>query len=174
MNKITLGGGCFWCTEAVFQRLKGVIQVRSGYMGGQLETPPYKEICTGTTGHAEVIEISFDPRVISLEVILDVFWATHDPTTLNRQGNDKGTQYRSVIFFHSEEQELLANQSIKEVASELWEDPIVTQVVKEEKFYLAESYHQEYYNNHSSQGYCQVIISPKIKKLKSKFAQNLT
>jgi peptide-methionine (S)-S-oxide reductase len=170
MEKITLGGGCFWCTEAVFQRLEGVSQVISGYMGGHVDNPTYKDICTGQSGHAEVIEISFDSETISLEQILEVFWATHDPTTLNRQGADKGTQYRSVVFYNSLEQKEVTQNSIDEVAAKVWDDPIVTQVVPIAKFYTAEQYHQDYYNQNSYRGYCQVVISPKINKLKSSYA----
>ena len=173
MEKVTLGGGCFWCTEAVFQRLKGIHAVVSGYMGGHVDNPTYKDICTGTSGHAEVIEIEFDPEIISLDTILEVFWTTHDPTTLNRQGNDKGTQYRSVIFYNSPVQQSVALDSIKRVAQDLWEDPIVTQVVPLEKFYIAEVYHQNYYQSHSSRGYCQVVISPKMDKLRAKFSHIL-
>lgn len=173
MEKVTLGGGCFWCTEAVFQRLKGIHAVVSGYMGGHVDNPTYKDICTGTSGHAEVIEIEFDPEIISLDTILEVFWTTHDPTTLNRQGNDKGTQYRSVIFYNSPVQQSVALESINGVAQSLWEDPIVTQVVPLEKFYIAEVYHQNYYQSHSSRGYCQVVISPKMDKLRAKFSHLL-
>lgn len=170
MEKVTIGGGCFWCTEAVFQRLEGIHTVVSGYMGGHIDNPTYKDICTGTSGHAEVIQLEYDPEIISLATILEVFWTTHDPTTLNRQGNDKGTQYRSVIFYNSPEQQSIALDSIKRVAQNLWDDPIVTEVVPLEKFYTAESYHQNYYQSHSSRGYCQVVISPKMDKLRSKFS----
>lgn len=169
MEKVTIGGGCFWCTEAVFQKLIGISSVVSGYMGGHVENPTYKDICTGMSGHAEVIQITFDPTIISLETILEVFWTTHDPTTLNRQGNDKGTQYRSVIFYNSPQQQTIALDSINRVAQELWEDPIVTEVVPIEEFHTAESYHQNYYELNNYRGYCQVVISPKMDKLRSKF-----
>jgi len=169
----TLGGGCFWCVEAVFQRLEGVEKVVSGYAAGDTKNPTYKEICSGNTGHAEVVQVFFDPNAISYEEILEVFWTTHDPTTLNRQGNDVGTQYRSIIIYHSEEQKETAEKSIKEVATKLWDDPIVTQVVEETTFYPAEDYHQEYYNNNSSQPYCSFVISPKIDKLKKKYKNKL-
>lgn len=170
LKKITLGGGCFWCTEAVFQRLKGVSHVESGYMGGQLPNPTYRDICTGNTGHAEIIQITYDPEIISLEQILEIFWTAHDPTTLNRQGADKGTQYRSVIFYESEEEKEIAEKSIKEVASQLYSDPIVTELAPLTTYYPGEAYHQNYYNGQSSKPYCHVIITPKISKLRSKYA----
>jgi len=173
MEKAIFAGGCFWCTEAVFQNLEGVSKVVSGYMGGDTLNPSYKEICTGTTGHAEVIEISFDPEIISFEVLLEIFWTTHDPTTLNRQGNDRGTQYRSAIFYTSEAQKDQSEHSISTIASEIWDDPIVTEVVPETTFYPAESYHQNYYQRNGYAGYCRIIISPKIAKLKSKYSHLL-
>ena len=170
----TLGGGCFWCVEAVFQRLKGVKEVISGYAGGTVADPTYKQICTGTTGHAEVVQITFDPRKIAYDDLLEVFWHTHNPTTLNRQGADVGTQYRSVIFYHDDKQHLAAVRSKKETAgSGLWPDPIVTEISPAPVFYSAEAYHQNYYRTNPSQPYCMVIISPKMKKLQSVFQDRL-
>ena len=141
----TFGAGCFWCVEAVFQELKGVLKVESGYMGGAIPNPTYREVCTGTTGHAEVTRITFDPTIISYEELLEVLWTTHDPTTLNRQGADAGTQYRSAIFYHSDEQKSKAEKSKKEVATTIWDSPIVTEIVPADTFYPAEEYHQDYY-----------------------------
>ena len=160
-----LGGGCFWCTEAVFERIDGVSEVISGYAGGKTINPTYKDICTGATGHAEVIKIIFDPNVISFKEILEVFAECHDPTTLNRQGADVGTQYRSTIMFLSEKQENVAKEW-KHNLSEKWVDPIVTEIVPAPKFYPAEDYHQDYYTKNPNQGYCTVVIRPKLKKLK--------
>ncbi|TDI88148.1 MAG: peptide-methionine (S)-S-oxide reductase [Caldithrix sp.] len=177
LNKLattTLGAGCFWCIEAVFQNLKGVQSVASGYTGGQIENPTYEEISTGTTGHAEVAQIKFDPEMISFEDLLYVFWRTHDPTTLNRQGADVGTQYRSAIFFDSEEQKEIAEKSkAKTDASDLWPEPIVTEISQLDKFYKAEEYHQDYYKLNSNQPYCRLVIDPKIRKLKKDFADRL-
>ena len=177
LNKLattTLGAGCFWCIEAVFQNLKGVQSVASGYTGGQIENPTYEEISTGTTGHAEVAQIKFDPEMISFEDLLYVFWRTHDPTTLNRQGADVGTQYRSAIFFDSEEQKEIAERSkAKTDASDLWPEPIVTEISQLDKFYKAEEYHQDYYKLNSNQPYCRLVIDPKIRKLKKDFADRL-
>ncbi len=174
LETITLGAGCFWCIEAVFQNLKGVESVVSGYTGGRVENPTYEQICTGTTGHAEVAQIIFDPAVISFEDLLYVFWRTHDPTTLNRQGADVGTQYRSAIFFDSEEQKKIAEKSkAKTDASDLWPDPIVTEISPLDKFYKAEEYHQDYYRLNSNQPYCRLIIDPKIRKLKKEFSNKL-
>lgn len=177
LNKLattTLGAGCFWCIEAVFQNLKGVQSVASGYTGGQIENPTYEEISTGTTGHAEVAQIKFDPEMISFEDLLYVFWRTHDPTTLNRQGADVGTQYRSAIFFDSEEQKEIAERSkAKTDASDLWPEPIVTEISQLDKFYKAEEYHQDYYKLNSNQPYCRLVIDPKIRKLKKYFADRL-
>ncbi len=171
---ITLGAGCFWCIEAVFQSLKGVQSVVSGYTGGQVENPTYEQICTGTTGHAEVAQITFDPAVISFEEILYVFWRTHDPTTLNRQGADVGTQYRSAIFYDSEEQKKVAEKSkAKTDASDLWPAPIVTEISQLDKFYNAEEYHQDYYKLNPNQPYCRLVIDPKIRKLKKEFSNKL-
>lgn len=171
---ITLGSGCFWCTEAIFQRLKGVESAVSGYSGGQIKNPSYKEVCTGRTGHAEVVQVTFDSEVISLQEILEVFWKTHDPTTLNRQGNDVGTQYRSAVFYHNENQKVLATQ-IKQAldASGAWPDPIVTEITPFETFYPAEDYHQGYFNENGSQPYCQFVVKPKVDKFKKVFADML-
>ncbi|MCH8956634.1 peptide-methionine (S)-S-oxide reductase MsrA [candidate division KSB1 bacterium] len=174
LETITLGAGCFWCIEAVFQNLKGVQSVVSGYTGGQVENPTYEQICTGTTGHAEVAQIIFDPAVISFEDLLYVFWRTHDPTTLNRQGADLGTQYRSAIFYDSEEQKEIAEKSkAKTDASDLWPDPIVTEISQLDKFYNAEEYHQDYYKLNPNQPYCRLVIDPKIRKLKKEFSNKL-
>ena len=163
----TVGGGCFWCTEAVIERLAGVKKVTSGYAGGRVDNPTYEEVCTGTTGHAEVIQIEFDPAVISYEKILEVFFEAHDPTTLNRQGADAGTQYRSVIFYHNEEQHKAAGRA-KIAAQALWPDPSVTEIAPLTKFYAAEGYHQDYFRKNPNQGYCTFVIKPKVKKLEAK------
>lgn len=174
LDTATFGAGCFWCVEAVFLELKGVKSVTSGYAGGTTKNPTYKEICTGTTGHAEVAQIVYDPSVISYDELLEVFWQTHDPTTLNRQGADAGTQYRSVIFYHNENQKLLAEKYKKELdASGAWENPIVTEISPAPVFYKAENYHQDYYNNNKSQGYCQYVIQPKLEKFRKVFAGKL-
>ncbi len=161
------GGGCFWCMEAVFERLPGVISVTSGFAGGHTENPTYQEVCTETTGHAEVTEIEFDPAKISYEKLLEVFWQAHDPTTLNRQGADEGTSYRSIILYRDKKQELLAEKSKLE-AQKNFRNPIVTEIVPLKKFYKAEDYHQEYYDKNPDQGYCQVVIAPKLEKLEKK------
>ena len=167
---ITLGGGCFWCTEAVFEQLKGVEKVESGYSGGTVANPTYEEVSSGETGHAEVSQITFDPKVISLKDILGVFFTVHNPTTLNRQGNDVGTQYRSVIFCRDAEQKAAAQQAIKDItAANIWGGPIVTEVTPFKAFYKAEDYHQEYFRLHGSQPYCQVIIAPKVAKFREHF-----
>jgi len=174
LETTTLGAGCFWCIEAVFQNLKGIQSVVSGYTGGQVENPTYEQICTGTTGHAEVAQIIFDPAVISFEDLLYVFWRTHDPTTLNRQGADVGTQYRSAIFYDREEQKEIAEKSkVKTDASDLWPDPIVTGISQLDKFYNAEEYHQDYYKLNPNQPYCRLVIDPKIRKLKKEFSNKL-
>lgn len=162
----TFAAGCFWCTEAVFQRTKGVLSVRSGYIGGKKESPTYKEVCTGTTGHAEALEITFDPKVVTYRELLNVFWHMHDPTTLNRQGADVGTQYRSAVFYHSEAQKKDA-EAVKEelTKARTFRNPIVTEIVAASKFYPAEDYHQDYYNQNKSAGYCRAVIAPKLKKL---------
>ena len=170
----TLGGGCFWCTEAVFQNLKGVMKVESGYAGGHVKNPTYREVCSKTTGHAEVIQITFDPDVISYEQLLEVFWTTHDPTTKDQQGNDRGPQYRSIILYHDEAQKVTAEKSVKEVATSIWSDPIVTEIEPYSVFYKAESEHQNFYNLHGGyHGYCRVVISPKVSKVRNKFAHLL-
>ena len=166
----TYGGGCFWCVEAIFQRLDGVKSVTSGYAGGKRENPTYKEVCGGDTGHAEVIQIEFDPKKISYAQLLDVFWQAHDPTTLNRQGADRGTQYRSIILYHDEHQKQVAEAS-KRAAAGQFRDPIVTEIVPLTKFYKAEGYHQNYYNDNSSAPYCQFVIRPKLDKLLKKLSK---
>src|SRR5215469_8007396 len=169
-----LGGGCFWCLEAVFDRLDGVKSVESGYMGGQRENPTYQQVCSGDTGHVEVVRVTFDPNELSFRELLDVFFTIHDPTTLNRQGNDVGTQYRSVIFYTSEEQRHTAEQAIADLnASRHWPNPIVTAVEPATKFFQAEDYHQEYYDNNSYQPYCQFVVAPKVKKFQEKFAAKM-
>jgi peptide-methionine (S)-S-oxide reductase len=170
----TFGEGCFWCTEAVFERLAGVTSVISGYSGGEVKNPSYREVCTGRTGHAEVCQIHYDPKVVSYEELLDVFWHTHDPTTLNRQGNDVGTQYRSVIFYHSEEQKRLAEKSKAEIeASGLFDGPVVTRIDPFRNFYKAEDYHQDYFRNNPNQPYCTFIVKPKVEKFKAKYQDRL-
>ena len=165
----TLAGGCFWCLEAVYVEMRGVSRVVSGYMGGQVEQPTYDAVCSGTTGHAEVTQITFDPAVITFGDLLEVFFAIHDPTTLNRQGNDVGTQYRSAIFYHSEEQKSIAREVMAASEAE-FEAPIVTEVTPAVTFYPAEDYHQNYYASHSFQPYCMFVVSPKVKKFRAKFA----
>jgi len=174
MNKeqCTLAAGCFWCIEAVFQRLVGVDAVKSGYMGGMTENPTYKAICTGLTGHAEVARIEYDADVITFEELLEVFWATHDPTTLNRQGNDVGTQYRSAIFYHDDSQKVIAEKSKTEAATD-FDNPIVTEISPASKFYPAEEYHDNYYNINPNQPYCRMVVGPKVEKFKSKFKDRL-
>ncbi len=174
IETITLGSGCFWCTEAFFQRLKGVVKVTSGYSGGFVDNPTYEQVCDKTTGHAEVCQVLFDTTKISLDEILSVFWKTHDPTTLNQQGNDIGPQYRSVVFFHNKHQADLALKYIKELdAAKAWPNPIVTTVETFKKFYTAENYHQNYYNNNKNQGYCRYVIGPKLEKFEKVFADKL-
>jgi len=171
---ITLGGGCFWCTEAIFQQLKGVEKVVSGYSNGQVENPTYKEVCTGLTGYVEVIQLEYDSTIISLETLLEIFWNIHDPTTLNRQGNDVGTQYRSGIYFHNAEQQKQAEASKAAIAkSGLFSNKIVTEILPIQRFYPAEMYHQNYYNLNSNQSYCSAIIGPKLAKFKKLFAENI-
>ncbi len=168
------GGGCFWCIEAVFQRLTGVAHVESGYMGGHVDNPTYRQVCDGDTGHVEVVRVTFDPDQISYRELLDVFFSVHDPTTLNRQGNDAGEQYRSVIFYTDEEQQRIAEDVIAEMtAGKEFSEPIVTTVEPASKFYVAEGYHQNYYNENSRQPYCMFVISPKLAKLEKKFAEKL-
>jgi peptide-methionine (S)-S-oxide reductase len=170
----TLAGGCFWCLEAVYDQLKGVEDVVSGYSGGRVSQPSYKIVCTGTTGHAEVVQLTFDPDVVSLRDILQVFFTIHDPTTLNRQGADVGTQYRSAIFYHSPEQKATAEAVIAEInAAKIWDDPIVTEVTPFEVFYPAEDYHQEYFAHNPNQGYCRVVIAPKVAKFRKLYLERL-
>ena len=174
LEMTTLGGGCFWCVEAVYQELQGVQSAVSGYAGGAVEHPTYYQVCNGTTGHAEVVQITFDPRLIMFEDILYVFWRTHNPTTLNRQGYDVGTQYRSVIFYHSEQQRTIAEKSKRDTdASGLWPNPIVTEISPATTFYKAEDYHQNYYRDNPYQPYCVAIIDPKITKLRKEFRAKL-
>jgi len=168
LETATFAGGCFWCLEAVFTRLRGVEKVVSGYMGGHMPNPDYKSVCTGNTGHAEVVQITFDPALISFDNLLEVFFAIHDPTTLNRQGNDRGTQYRSAIFFHSTEQKAAAEAAIEREQTN-WPDAIVTEVAEAETFYPAENYHQDYYANNPYQPYCQFVVAPKVRKALDKF-----
>lgn len=168
------GAGCFWCVEAVFQQLNGVISVQSGYTGGTKDNPTYKEVCTGTTGHAEVCKIVFDPSKITFTELLEVFWTVHDPTTLNRQGADVGTQYRSAIFYTNEEQKVLAEKYKKELdKSGAFENPVVTEIVQASEFYPAEDYHNNYYNDNPNQGYCSMVIRPKVEKFKKVFGEKL-
>ncbi len=170
----TLGGGCFWCLEAVYEELRGVEKVESGYSGGSMPDPTYREVCSGTTGHAEVVQVTFDPSMVSFREILGVFFTIHDPTTLNRQGADVGTQYRSVIFYHDEEQRRVAEEVISELEAEgLWKDPMVTEVVPLDAYYRAEDYHQGYFRNNGFQPYCQVIIAPKVAKFRKQYLEQL-
>jgi methionine-S-sulfoxide reductase len=174
VEKATLGGGCFWCTEAVFEKIEGVIEVVSGYSGGSESDADYEMVSSGRTKHAEVIQITFDPCIISYEEILEIFWYSHDPTTKNRQGNDVGPQYRSVIFFHSKEQEEIAKKSMENVAVEIWEKKPVTEIVPFEAFYLAEDYHQDYYAKVGDRNpYCSFVITPKLKKIDKIFSSKL-
>lgn len=170
----TLGGGCFWCLEAVYDQLNGVLSVESGYSGGHVANPTYRQVCEGNTGHAEVVQITFDPSVVSFRELLEVFFTIHDPTTLNRQGADVGPQYRSVIFYHTPEQQRVAEEVIRELeAAKLWPNPIVTEVTPFEKFYVAEDYHQEYFARNPFQPYCQVVIAPKVAKFRKKYLDRL-
>lgn len=165
-----LGAGCFWCVEAIFQRVNGVVAVESGYAGGHVQNPTYNQVISGKTGHAEVAHVTFDPSVITFEEILEVFWHTHDPTTLNRQGADVGTQYRSAIFYINYEQKEIAEKSLRKTdASDLWDDPIVTEITPVSNYSKAEDYHQNYFNNNPNAGYCSVVIAPKIAKFKKDF-----
>ncbi|MCK6617892.1 MAG: peptide-methionine (S)-S-oxide reductase MsrA [Cyclobacteriaceae bacterium] len=174
LSLATFGSGCFWCTEAIFQRVNGVEKVESGYSGGKVKNPTYKEVCSGVTGHAEVVQITYDPKIISFDELLEIFWQTHDPTTLNRQGADVGTQYRSVIFYHTQEQKLLAEQYKKKLdESGAFERPIVTEISPFTGFYKAEDYHQNYYNLNGSAPYCSYVIQPKVDKFKKVFASKL-
>ena len=165
LSTTTLAGGCFWCLEAVFERLQGVHKVTSGYMGGHTDNPGYDDICTGTTGHAEVVQVEFDPVALKFETLLEVFFTIHDPTTLNRQGNDRGTQYRSAIFYHTPEQQAAAEKMVADLtARQVWADPLVTEISPATSFYPAENYHQEYFRNHAQQPYCQHVVAPKLSK----------
>ncbi|NWJ47609.1 MAG: peptide-methionine (S)-S-oxide reductase MsrA [Chloroflexi bacterium] len=170
----TLAGGCFWCLEAVYDELKGVEDVVSGYAGGKVKNPTYKQVCAGTTGHAEVVQLTFNPAVVSFEELLQVFFTIHDPTTLNRQGHDVGTQYRSAIFYHSDEQRVIAERVIAEQnSSKIWDAPIVTEVVPISEYYPAEDYHQEYYANNSQQPYCRAVVAPKVAKFRKYYLDKL-
>ncbi len=174
VEQATLGGGCFWCTEAIFLRLNGVEEVKSGYSGGKIKNPSYREVCTGRTGHAEVIQITFDPKIISFAEILEVFFATHDPTTLNRQGNDIGTQYRSVIFYHNEEQKKIAEKVLSLFEKDkVYDNPVVTEITPFSNFYLAEDYHNNYFEQNPAQPYCQFVIAPKVEKFQKIFKEKL-
>jgi peptide-methionine (S)-S-oxide reductase len=168
----TLGGGCFWCLEAVYQELKGVQHVESGYSGGKVADPTYEQICGGATGHAEVVRVEFDPAVVGYRDVLEIFFTIHDPTTLNRQGNDSGTQYRSVIFFHSVEQRETAKQVMAEMAN-VWDAPIVTELLPAPAYYKAEAYHQNYYRQNPMQGYCAFVVAPKVAKFRKMFAERM-
>lgn len=170
----TLGGGCFWCTEAVFQDLRGVERVQSGYSGGHVRNPTYEEVCRKQTGHAEVVQVTFDPSVISFREILEVFFTVHDPTTPNRQGADEGPQYRSAIFYHSPEQKAVAEEVMRDVAERrIWGDPLVTEVAQFTEFFPAESYHDDYFRRNPYQGYCQVVIAPKVSKFRKQYLEKL-
>ncbi|MBF4515987.1 peptide-methionine (S)-S-oxide reductase MsrA [Flavobacterium sp. ANB] len=172
LSVATFGGGCFWCIEAVIQRLKGIESVKSVYSGGFIKNPPYREVCTGRTGHAEVIQVTFDPDIISYHDLVFIFMTSHDPTTLNRQGADSGTQYRSIVLYHDDEQKSIAAQVFEEVKA-FYEDPIVTELKAFEVFYNAEEDHQNYYNNNQEARYCQIVIDPKVQKLKKMYADKL-
>lgn len=170
----TLGGGCFWCVEAVFTDVVGVLAAEPGYAGGQRANPTYEQVCTGATGHAEVVQVTFDPEQITYREILEIFFATHDPTTLNRQGNDIGTQYRSVVFYHDEDQRRTAQDVMDQLAADgVYDDPIVTELAPLEKFWPAEDYHREYFKNNPNQGYCAAVIAPKVAAFRQRFAHKL-
>lgn len=170
----TLGGGCFWCLEPIFADLKGVQKVESGYSGGHVKNPAYREVCEGTTGHAEVVQVTFDASVISYKEILEIFFTFHDPTTLNRQGADSGTQYRSAIFYHTPEQQAIAKEVMQEIhAAGIWSAPLVTELAPFTIFYRAENYHQDYYARNGNQPYCQMVIAPKVKKLRARYSAKL-
>ncbi|MDO9371380.1 MAG: peptide-methionine (S)-S-oxide reductase MsrA [Gammaproteobacteria bacterium] len=170
----TLGGGCFWCLEPIFAGLKGVQKVESGYSGGAVKNPAYREVCEGTTGHAEVVQVTFDATIISYKEILEIFFTFHDPTTLNRQGADSGTQYRSVIFYHTPEQQAVAEEVVQEInAAGIWDAPVVTELAPFSAFYRAEDYHQDYYSRNGSQPYCQMVIAPKVKKFRASYSAKL-
>jgi peptide-methionine (S)-S-oxide reductase len=170
----TLAGGCFWCIEAAFDEIRGVINVESGYSGGTTTSPTYEQVCSGTTGHAEAVQVTFDPNVVSFQDIMHIFFTVHDPTTPNRQGADVGSQYRSVVFYHDEKQKETAEHVIKELEDQkVWDNPIVTQVVPFKKFYKAENYHKQYFSRNPNSGYCKVVIAPKIAKLRKKYREKL-
>jgi peptide-methionine (S)-S-oxide reductase len=174
LQTATLAGGCFWCLEAVYDEIKGVQGVESGYAGGHMDNPSYREVCNGDTGHAEVVQVHFDPNVISYRDLLNVFFAIHDPTTLNRQGADVGTQYRSAIFYHDDEQKKVAEELLKDLnAQKIWDKPLVTEVSKLDKFYVAEEYHQEYYARNPYQPYCMAVVAPKVSKFRKHFLELL-
>jgi peptide-methionine (S)-S-oxide reductase len=174
LETATLGGGCFWCLEAVFERLEGVEKVVSGYAGGRVPDPSYELVCSGLTGHAEVVQITFDPSVLPYRELLEIFFAFHDPTTLNRQGNDLGTQYRSAIYYHSPEQERTAREVIEQLRRDgTWDDPIVTEVTPLDRFYPAEEYHQQYFQRNPTRMYCQAVVAPKVAKLRREYAARL-
>lgn len=174
LKKATFAGGCFWCTEAIFQELKGVYKVTSGYIGGEVENPTYRAVCSGTTGHAEAVELLYNPDEVTFEELLEIHFKTHDPTTLNRQGADQGTQYRSGVFFHDQQQEQATKAIIAELEKqEVYGDPIVTEVTKASTFYPAEEYHQDYYANNARAGYCQMVITPKMEKFRKVFADKI-
>ena len=174
VEEATLAGGCFWCQEAVFDELKGVESVKSGYSGGHVQSPSYAQVCDGDTGHAEVIQVTFDPQVLSYKDLLTVYFTIHDPTTLNRQGNDAGTQYRSAIFYRNEQQKKIAEEVIREIgAAKIWDDPLVTEVAPFNQFYIAEDYHQEYFKKNPFQGYCRAVIAPKVTKFRQNFTDRL-
>jgi len=174
MEIATLAGGCFWCLEAVFKELRGVVKVVSGYTGGVVENPTYREVCTGTTGHAEAVQITFDPKEITFREILKVFFTVHDPTTLNRQGPDKGTQYRSAIYYHTDQQKETAEQVIREIEEEkLWDGPVLTEVEPFKVLYMAEDYHQDYFKLHNEEPYCRLIIAPKVAKFRKEYFNRL-
>jgi len=174
LQTVTLAGGCFWCLEAVFDEVKGVHSVESGYAGGQMDNPSYRAVCNGDTGHAEVVQVHFDPNIVSYRDLLNMFFAIHDPTTMNRQGGDVGTQYRSAIFYHDDEQKKIAEELIKDLNSQkIWDKPIVTEVAKLDKFYVAEDYHQEYFARNPYQPYCQAVVAPKVSKFRKHFLDML-
>lgn len=174
LDVITLASGCFWCTEAIFKRVNGVISVVSGYSGGSVDNPTYDEVCTGRTGHAEAVQVQYDPKIVSLEIILEIYWYTHDPTTLNRQGNDVGTQYRSAVFYHSLNQKEVALKVKNDLENKrVYPDPIVTEITSFINFYQAEEYHKDYYDNNRSAPYCNYVIDPKVTNLLTKFSSNL-
>ena len=174
LETATLAGGCFWCLEAVFDDMKGVKSVESGYMGGKIDNPTYEAVCEGDTGHAEVVQLKFDPAVVSFPEILQVFFVIHDPTTLNRQGNDAGTQYRSAIFYHTPQQKAAAERVMSEIGgAKIYRDPIVTELAPASKFYVAENYHQEYFTRNPNQPYCQFVVAPKVAKFRKRFTERL-